>query len=416
MEYLVVVVAAMVLVLVVHASLETRVARRVLVVLLAAFAVRLVVHVLVLRGAMIGYGGDNLGYEARAIEVVGYWRHAGIQYVTSEQLGTVYGASLPCNVFALVIYLCGGPAPLACTAVIALLACALCVVMYRFARLVGADEDAAVRLLHITAFMPGFLLHTSDTFKDGFNALLVVGCLGLAASSARRFSVGKLLVLGVMLWALWYVRPYMVFMCAVPMIIGIVNPRRVFSVRGLLILAALLASVSTFAGGGEETAAGSIQEQLEQGQSGMVIRSNNDGGSGVVFDDGGNPWNALGSKLLYTLLSPFPWTGGSMALQLGKVDVLVWYYLLWSAVRGTRRLWATDRVMLGALVLFIVPSAVAYATTMANIGLIFRQRMPIVMITSLLAAVAWNRIPQESREPENSPPEGRPVPLSAVNE
>lgn len=415
MEYLIVVAAAVVLVLLVHAGLEAKVARRVLPVLLAAFAVRLVVHVLVLRGTVIGYGGDNVGYEMRALDIVEYWRHAGFQYVTSEQMPYLYDASLPCNVFAVVIYLCGGPASLACTAVVALLACVLCTVVYRFARLVGADENASFRLLCVTAFMPAFLLHTSDTFKDGFNALLVVGCLGLAVSNMRRFGMRKLLLLGILLWALWYVRPYMVFMCAVPLLFAAVNRGRGLSPRALLVFSALLASVLLLLGGAdEETPIGAMRGQLDQGQSEIAIRANTDEGSGVVFDDGGDPWGALGPKLLYTLLSPFPWTGGSLALQLGKVDVLVWYLLLHGAVRGARRLWRTDRAMLMILLLFIVPSTIAYATTMANIGLIFRQRMPIVMITSLLAALAWTRIspetpPSESPEPSDSPPVERPA-------
>ena len=134
-----------------------------------------------------------------------------------------------------------------------------------------------------------------------------------------------------------------------------------------------------------------MQEQLAYGQADNVLRSNSASGSGVSFNDGGDPWADLGQKLAYTVLSPFPWTPGSLLLQLGKFEVLLWYFVLVSAVRGARWLWWRDRRIVWFLLLFIVPGTIVYATTMANIGLMMRQRMPIVMVTSLLAAVAWSR-------------------------
>ncbi|GGO65590.1 hypothetical protein [Nonomuraea cavernae] len=394
MEFLIVAAAAVTLVWLVHANLDAAVARRVLPVLLGAFVLRLVIHVLVMRSGVIEYGGDNLDYEARAMEIVGYWRLEGVQFVTADEMSSLFSIAVPCNVFALVIYLCDGPAPLACTAIVALLACALCVIVHKFARLVGADERAAFRLVVVTAFMPALLLHTSDTYKDGFNAFLVVACVGIGASAARRFSLSRLVLAAGLLWCLWYVRPYMVFMCVVPLICGVLVSKAKFSVRKLVTFSALLATAMLFFGSVYDSAAiEQLQQQLDRGQSNVVRYANATGGSGVIFEDGGDAWNSLGEKLVYTVLSPFPWASGSLALHLGKIDVLLWYFLLWSAARGAVRLWRHDRRILLILLLFIVPGTIAYATTMSNIGLIFRQRIPIVLVTSLLAAVAWSRLP-----------------------
>ncbi|MGV9324972.1 hypothetical protein [Streptosporangium sandarakinum] len=400
MEYIVVAVVAVTLILMVHASFEARLAGRILSVLMAAFVVRLAVNVLVTRSGFIDYGGDNLYYEAKAVEIAEYWRHHGVQFVSSEQVGPIYSVSVPCHLFAIVVYLCGGRAPLACTAVVALIACGLCVVMYRFARLVGADERAAFRLLVITAFVPGFLLHTSDTFKDGLNAFLVLACLALAASNMQRFGTRKLLLLAPLLWALWHVRPYMVFMCGLPLLFGVARIRRAVSPRTLLVVAALaVPALVVIQGTGELPPMEVLQEQLERGQSAQVRLANAEGGSGVVFEDEGNAWNALGPKIVYTVLAPFPWMSGSLALQLGKVDTVLWYYLLYCAAEGFRRLWRYDRRMLLIIMLFVIPGTVAYATTVSNIGLIFRQRMPIVMVTSLLSAIAWTRTPFRGDDP-----------------
>ncbi|MBN6053681.1 hypothetical protein JYK22_17200, partial [Nonomuraea sp. RK-328] len=400
MELLIVATAAVALVVIVRASLDAAAARRVVLVLLGAFVVRLLVHVAVLRSGLIEYGGDNLDYEARALQIVSYWRLEGLQFVTADQLSSLQSIAVPCNVFALVVWLCGGPAPLACTAVVALLACVMCVIVYRLARLVGADEQAAFRLLVVVAFMPAFLLHTSDTYKDGFNAFLVVAGVGVAVSVAQRFRFNALLVAGALLWCLWYVRPYMVFMCVLPLVLAVVISKSRFSVRKLCAFGLLLtAGMLFFAGVYDSAPVESMQQQLDRGQSQVVRGANAGGGSGVVFSDGGDAWGDLGPKLVYTVLSPFPWSAGSLAFQLGKIDVLVWYFLLFSAARGAARLWWRDRRTLLLLLAFIVPGTIAYATTMSNVGLIFRQRIPIVLITSVLAAVAWTRVPGEPVAP-----------------
>lgn len=405
MEYVVVAVAMVALAAVVRAGMDGAAVRHAFPVLLLAFVVRLFVHAFVTRSGVIEYGGDNLGYETRAMEIVMAWKTEGFHFVTADENPALASVAFPCHVFAAVMYLCGGAAPLACTAVVALVACALCVVMYRFARSIGADERAAFLLLVITAFSPSFLLHTSDTYKDGFNAFLVVASLHLGVSIARRLEIRRVLLLGALLWALWHVRPYMVFMCVLPLFISFVGVGREFSLRRLAAFGALLAyAVSLYVGVVADTPIEAMRNQLETGQSEVVRWANGDGGSGVSFADGGNAWNELGLKIVYTVFSPFPWSSGSLALQLGKIDMIVWYFILYAAIRGARILWHTDRRILLILLLFLVPSTIAYATTMANVGLIFRQRMPIIMVAGLLAAVVWSRNSRGGRK-LNSPAE-----------
>ncbi|MEV1241450.1 hypothetical protein [Nonomuraea sp. NPDC049750] len=411
MEYLIVAAAVITLVFLVSVSFDKQAAWHVLPVLLAAFAARIVIHVAVVRPDAVGYGGDYLGYEAMSLETATFWQREGFQFATSVPAERFDSVALPCYVFAILMYLCGGPAPLACVAVVALIACALCIVMYRFARLVGADERAAFVLLAITAFSPMFLLCTSDTFKDGFNAFLVVGCLYLAVSNARRFDIRKPLTTLALLWGLLNVRAYMVFMCGVPSLLGLMGSRSAMFTRVLVVSAGLLVSGLFFAGYVDDDGfVDSALGQLEFGQSEEARRSYASQGSGVLFEDSGSAWGSLLPKLLYTLLAPFPWADGSATLQLAKIETLVWYFMLYSAVRGARLLWRYDRRSLLILLLFIVPSTIAYATTVANVGLIFRQRMPIVMLTSLLSAVAWSR-----RQPAADIEEASRPPLTALS-
>ena len=108
MEYVIVVAAVATLVLLTRACFHTDMAWRVLPVLLLAFLARMVTHVVVLRSGSLNYGGDNVGYELAAMEIVGYWKNEGFQFVSTEQVKSLYAAALPCHVFALVMYVCGG--------------------------------------------------------------------------------------------------------------------------------------------------------------------------------------------------------------------------------------------------------------------------------------------------------------------
>src|SRR4029077_16202312 len=97
--------------------------------------------------------------------------------------------SLPSNVFALVIYLNGEPTHLGCTAVIAAVASLVCLEVYLLETLLGARTDVALWTTFLVGILPSFFYYTSNTFKDGFVTLFVVGILGCAIRLARHFSV-----------------------------------------------------------------------------------------------------------------------------------------------------------------------------------------------------------------------------------
>lgn len=376
-------------------------AKKIIPLIFIAFVARILVHLVVLRGGMLHYGGDQHTYEGNALQIASIWRVDGIHFVTANELPNMRSVAVPCNLFAVFIYLCDGPAPLACTGAIAVVAVGLALIVYHFAQLIGASADASFRLFVLTLFGPSFVLHTSDMFKDGINAILVVGSLYLAVGIAKRFSLLRLMLVVPCLWLLWYVRPYMVFMTALPLGLAIIGLRRALSIQGALLLSvALIGGLVYFESGEADEALANAQEQFDTATSSTVRDANAEGGSGVTFDDGGKVWGALGPKLAYTVLSPFPWAAGSAAFQLGKLETFIWYWLLWTALRGLKWLWRNERETLLLLSMFIVPATLAYATSMSNVGLIFRQRMPIVIVTSLLSAVVWTHQPRRTAPAE----------------
>jgi hypothetical protein len=130
-----------------------------------------------------------------------------------------------------------------------------------------------------------------------------------------------------------------------------------------------------------ENAAATFQERT----SASVREASATGGSGVTFDDGGSPFGKLWLKLIYTLFAPFPWASGSIAFHVCKIDVFIMAFFVvraWAVLR-TRELRLVGLMMLT----FAVPCTVMYATSMANVGLIARQRLVIVAALAFLASL-----------------------------
>jgi hypothetical protein len=361
-----------------------------------SFILRLLLHFFVMRSIAFfshgNAGGDCNAYEDMGNTIATIWHMDGFQYVTTTMMPELRSTSFICNLYAGIIYVCGGASAAACTALVAFLACLLCLVLYRFALTLGASEQSALRVFMITIFSPSFIYHTSDMYKDGMNALLVVSALYIALSTAKQFSVIKFSLLIPVLTALWEVRPYMVFLCLVPLPMALFGGKGTFSpkkVAGFLMLSAVITALVSY--GATQSVTAQAETQFSHATDAGARKFNADmGASGVRFEgDTGSPWSAIGPKLVYTVLSPFPWMGGSIGLQFGKIDTLIWYYIIFSTIYAGRWMWSRDRNTLLMLLLFLAVGFLAYATTMSNIGLIFRQRMPLVMITTVLASLYW---------------------------
>jgi hypothetical protein len=322
------------------------------------------------------------------------WSFSGLEYVSGDDMDGLGETSLPPNLFALVFTLNGGDTTtFGCTAIIAAMACLTCLNLYLLGVELGAEQRPAMLLMATQLFSPAFLLYSSDMFKDGIVLFFATGAVASAIRLARRLSVTQLVVGALFLWALWYVRFYLVFLVSSTLLVGLAGFRSRSAARpviaALLLAAAFVIVLTT------TDAVDSVTETANatfaKGTGANVLESNASSGSGVVFDDGGSPWGAIGPKLAYMIFSPFPWAGGSLGFQIGKLDTFVWYFILWRGLKAARPMWRRDRVGLLMLLTFIGPMTVAYATTFANVGLSLRQRMVIVMMTSVLAMQSWPR-------------------------
>lgn len=368
--------------------------------LLGNYALRLAIAPLTLNlNAFTSAPTDYYGYEASGNVIARLWQYAGIQYVGGDKIPSLENTSLPSNIFACVVYLNGEPTHLGCTAVVAAAACFVCLNLYLLALLFGAHPKVAFWTVALVGLLPNFLFYTCNTFKDGFVAFFVIGLFGCAARLARKASLTQFALGFVFLGGLWLTRFYLVFVVPAPFLLGFLGLRSRSVLRtalaGLAIAASLVALYTHSSA--PETVAGHARSTFELATADNTLKANAEGGSGVSFE-GTSPAAAFFPKLAYTLFSPFPWQSGSMALQVGKVEALVWYYFFYRSVRAAKTMWRERRSDLLMFASLIVPLTVAYALSFSNVGLIVRQRIGIVIVVMLMATLSWGRGQEDEKQ------------------
>ncbi|MBX3192218.1 MAG: hypothetical protein KF819_34835 [Labilithrix sp.] len=345
-----------------------------------------------------GLGGDSATYEEFGRMIAASWRNFGFHFVTAEELPLLGPTSLPPNLFAVLIYANGGEATqLGCTALVALAAGLTVLNVFKLSSQFGAERGTSLLFASILYFQPAFLFYTCDTYKDGLVLCFAIGALGSALRLSQRLSIVHALVGLMCVAALWYVRFYLVFVAVGPLVVGLAgvgSKNLLRPVAAAVVIATISVALASFTDI-LQMAADRASQTFEVGTATYIREANAAGGSGVMFDDGGVPYAALPQKLAYTVFAPFLWEGGSLGFQLGKVDVLLWYFIIYRAFLAARQ---TDRRLLLMLLTFIVPSTLMYAMSMANVGLIVRQRLVIVAATAILAAT-YKPKPKAAEQP-----------------
>jgi len=380
--------------------------RRVAALVLGNYALRLAIAPFTRNlNVFTNAGTDSAGYEFMGEVIAHLWRYTGIHYVGGDELPVLSETSLPPNIYALVIYVNGGPAHLGCTAIVAAAASLVCLDVYLLARLLGARTNVALTTATLVGVLPSFLFYTSNTYKDGLVTLFVVGIFGCAVRLSRKFSLVPLAFAVVFSMGLWLTRFYLLFIVPAPLLLGFLGLRSQSILRTILALLVVVASATALYAysSAPEVATTHASRTFATATSQDVLDANAQGGSGVTFDST-SPAVTFVPKLLYTLFSPFPWQPGSLGLQIGKIEVFVWFYFFYRATRSARLMWRERRSDLLLFFSLVAPLTVAYALSFANIGLIVRQRMGIVIVIMLMASLSWRAEEDEEEEEFVRPP------------
>jgi hypothetical protein len=361
-----------------------------IMLVLGGYVLRLIVQTFIRDIQFFSHelGGDAWEYELQAQEIARLWRIVGVSFFTEEQMPGIGATVLPQNLFAGIIYLNDGNLTrTGCVALIAFAAGLTCFNLYDLAVSFGANPKTALRTAGLFYLGPTFLHYTCDAYKDGLVVCFALNALGASLRLMHRVTSFQIAVGVLSLWALWYVRFYLIFVTTAPLAVGLLGMRSKTALRPLfgamlfIFVGILLIQFTDLTQRVTERAASGY----EVGTAEVVRTSNASGGSGVVFDDGGKPFGAIVPKLLYTIFSPFPWGAGSFGFQVGKVDAFIIYLFIYRAMTVIQM--KERRLILIMVMTFVIPCTIMYATSMANVGLIVRQRLPVVAALTVLAAM-----------------------------
>jgi hypothetical protein len=361
-----------------------------LTVMMFGYVIRLILQTFIREIPFFSHdaGGDCSVYEMQGLEIARLWQTIGVSFMTSDDMPNLSATVLPQNVFATVIYMNGCETTrLGCTAIIAFAASATCFNLYHLALEFGADPVTARQTITLFYLGPTYLHYTSDMFKDGLVACLAIGAFASGMRLMQRISILQILIGGISLWGLWYVRYYLTFVTVAPLVAGVLGMRSKTAVRPLFAALAMLAAGLIFS---ELTdAAQQLTDRAavtyEVSTSPEARAFNAQGGSGVTFDDGGYRYGELWLKVLYTLFAPFPWGAGSFGFQVGKIDVLLICFFLWRGMLVARS--KDYRVTALMVMTFVVPCTIMYAVSMSNVGLIARQRLVVIVCFAFMASL-----------------------------
>jgi hypothetical protein len=253
----------------------------------------------------------------------------------------------------------------------------------------------------VMALLPSMVLWSSLTLKDAFVWCVLAG-IGVVACEldgppARFAMVGGagvvLLVLMDHLRAQTFVVAVWAFAAAL-----VLGGGRLWRVRGAVGVLVLLALPALLGYGvmASSWINDSIHGSVER-REGNTIGAESALSCAKTANDIDGVVRHLPCGLPAALLRPYPWeSGGSLGLNLARLEALAWYPLLALSLYGLTRAWPS-RQALAFPVLASVGSLLVYASVEGNLGTAFRHRAEVVWGVALLAAVGAQTIADRRR-------------------
>ena len=288
------------------------------------------------------------------------------------------------------------------------------------------SRTVAKRAGYIAAVVPSLVLWSSINTKD--TATLFGAALSLIAFLHLREKARP------MLWALFFAgllytasnRPYEIVFIGFGVMasFALADPKRI--VRNV-ILAAVLGTALMFlfkAVGAFDLSTGSDQSTLDRIN---MYRVGYAEGTGSAIDynmiDTSTPagiaaWTPIG--LGYFWLAPFPFSGGSIISLATSPEMIIWYLLLPSMVRGLRLAVQKRTRLVTPVLAYVMVSSVGWAIVITNVGTLYRYRAQVMFLP--LICMAADQIRREhaahlkavAARPTPAPRFSLPVPVPAT--
>jgi hypothetical protein len=285
------------------------------------------------------------------------------------------------------------------------------ILCYALARRLGAGRAARLSAI-LAAFFPSLLLWSSLNLKDADVGLLVVGGLLLAIQpqALRLRYVAGIAAIGLIGVVLLSLREYAAAALATSVLVALVTcsgfgrwvgaRAHPWLMVGVPIAALVAVVLIRFPSVGESIYRRAGLEQLAHLRRGFAVGA----GSATVANPGiatlAGALRFLPTGLVDFLLRPFPWEPGSPIAILTRPETVVYYILLVPAAFGILLALRRTAGLALPLVTFLVIEAVGYGLVISNLGTIYRERAPVLLILFVFVAVgveAVRRLTERSR-------------------
>jgi hypothetical protein len=330
------------------------------------------------------FAPDQMAYHNFSLWLARYWGGETLVYPPRLRAGGPTGYY---HLVASLYYLLGGFSLLP-KLMNALLGALTVPLVYDMARRVTGSEAASHRAASYVAYFPSLVLWSTLNIRDVWVIFLILLICRQALVVQARFAVLDVALLGGALLAVTQFRDYIFTAVAGPMLVSFLFRTRRNLGRNVLAGMAVAAVViyATRALGPQSQLASLDLAEIQS------LRQWHGVGAASRFEaaDISTPGKAvafLPTGLAYFLLAPFPWAISGIRQVLTLPEMLFFYSLIPSILRGVRAL-LRERLSDSLMVLLIAAGlTLGYALGEGNAGTAYRHRAQVITFYLVFAAV-----------------------------
>ncbi len=319
---------------------------------------------------------DSYTYHNYAIEIVRHWTDGfPLPDLPAGKEGFYYVLAA--------LYWVFGPHTAAGLALNAMLGAAIAPVLSDTTRRLFGPV-AAEYAVKLVVLLPGLFLWTSQLMKEAPILLLIVVTVNFASRLVDRLSVSALIGMGVVLASLFTFRGWVALVVAGGLVGGITfgKAQLVSGFSTGLGALALIMMVLTLGVGysGYQAAIGSDLQEAQVVRRDLALSAASGYDAEADISTSAGALTYLPKGLANFILGPFPWQIRQARQLIVLPEVVAWWVLLPSLVRGLRKGWA----MVGrGMLILVLPAATTsclLALAIGNFGTVVRERMQVVVL------------------------------------
>jgi hypothetical protein len=261
---------------------------------------------------------------------------------------------------------------------------------YDVALATSRREDVAMRAATWAATFPSLVLWSSQNIRDVWIVLLIVFICREALRLHERIRLLPLLSLAASVLLIGQFRAYILFAVMGPILVSFLVRGRAHLMRNAVIgmLVAVVVIYADRAGGQDRGLRLADLEALQEMRHYTAI-----GGSAyqeqVDISTPGRALAFLPKGLAFFLLAPYPWTIRNVRQLVTLPEMLFFYALIPSIIRGVRELVRERSPGAVLLILITLGLTLGYALGEANAGAAYRHRAQVLIFLLIFAATGW---------------------------